>query len=58
VLEIEDLLIGGLNDDWPIEEQPDALFPGLDELEDEDDNDEDEDDGEAGDDYADPQSRD
>jgi hypothetical protein len=55
VLEIEELLIGGLNDDWPIEEQPDALFPGLDELEDEDN---DEDDGEAGEDYADPQSRD
>ena len=63
VLEIEELLIGGLNDDWPIEEQPDALFPGLDVLEDvdndEDDNDEDdEDDGEAGEDYEDPQSRD
>jgi hypothetical protein len=62
VLEIEELLIGGLNDDWPIEEQPDALFPGLDELEDEDndedEDDEDEDDGEAGEDYADPQSRD
>jgi hypothetical protein len=50
VLEIEELLIGGLNDDWPIEEQPDALFSGLDELEDEDndedDNDEDEEDPE------------
>jgi len=69
VLEIEELLIGGLNDDWPIEEQPDALFPGLDALDDDDDEDEDEDDDEeddeedededdeAGEDYEDPQPR-
>ena len=27
VVEIEELLIGGVNDDWPIEEEPDSLFP-------------------------------
>ena len=32
VLELEELLIGGLNDDWPIEDQPDAMFAGLDAL--------------------------
>jgi hypothetical protein len=32
VLELEELLIGGLNDDWPIEDQPDAMFAGLDGL--------------------------
>ena len=26
VVELEELLIGGLNDDWPIEEQPDSVF--------------------------------
>jgi len=26
VVEIEELLIGGLNDDWPIEEQPESVF--------------------------------
>ena len=26
VVEVEELLIGGLNDDWPIEEQPDSVF--------------------------------
>lgn len=26
VVEIEELLIGGLNEDWPIEEQPDSVF--------------------------------
>jgi hypothetical protein len=36
VLEIEELLIGGLNDDWPIEEQPEAMFAGLDALDAED----------------------
>ena len=30
VLEIEELLIGGLNEDWPIEEQPESMFAGLD----------------------------
>jgi hypothetical protein len=34
VLELEELLIGGLNEDWPIEDQPDAMFAGLDALED------------------------
>ncbi|MCT0249548.1 DUF3531 family protein [Synechococcus sp. CS-205] len=27
VVEIEELLIGGVNDDWPVEEVPEALFP-------------------------------
>ena len=27
VVEIEELLIGGVNEDWPVEEQPEALFP-------------------------------
>ena len=27
VVEIEELLIGGINEDWPVEEQPDSLFP-------------------------------
>ena len=26
VVEIEELLIGGLNEDWPIEEQPESVF--------------------------------
>jgi hypothetical protein len=30
VVEIEELLLGGLNEDWPVEEQPDALFPLMD----------------------------
>ena len=34
VLELEELLIGGLNDDWPIEEQPEAMFAGLDAIDD------------------------
>jgi len=25
-VEIEELLIGGLNEDWPIEEQPESVF--------------------------------
>ena len=29
VLEIEELVIGGVNEDWPVEEQEDALFPLL-----------------------------
>jgi hypothetical protein len=29
VVEIEELLIGGVNDDWPVEEQAEALFPLL-----------------------------
>ena len=30
VLLIEELLIGGLNEDWPIEEEPESLFPDSD----------------------------
>jgi hypothetical protein len=48
VVEIEQLLIGGLNEDWPIEEQSEAMFAGLDLLadaeEDEVEEDQDEDD--------------
>ena len=36
VVEIEQLLIGGVNEDWPIEEQSEAMFAGLDDLDDED----------------------
>ena len=39
VVEIEQLLIGGINEDWPIEEQPEAMFAGLDALDDSDTND-------------------
>lgn len=28
ILEIEELLIGGLEEDWPIEAEPDSPFPG------------------------------
>jgi hypothetical protein len=27
VVEIEELCIGGVNEDWPVEEHPDSLFP-------------------------------
>jgi hypothetical protein len=27
LVEIEEMVIGGVNDDWPVEEQPEALFP-------------------------------
>jgi hypothetical protein len=27
LLEIEELCIGGINEDWPVEEQSEALFP-------------------------------
>ncbi len=30
VLKIEELLIGGVNEDWPVEDHPDAIFPSLD----------------------------
>ena len=33
VVEIEQLLIGGFNEDWPIEEPPESMFAGLDGLE-------------------------
>ncbi|CAK6692608.1 DUF3531 family protein [Synechococcus sp. CCY9201] len=29
VVEIEEVVVGGINEDWPIEEQPDSLFPQL-----------------------------
>jgi hypothetical protein len=37
VVEIEELLIGGINEDWPIEDDPDSPFATDDEDEDEDD---------------------
>jgi len=27
VVQIEELLIGGVNDDWEVEDHPDSLFP-------------------------------
>jgi hypothetical protein len=30
VLQIEAVLVGGINEDWPIEEEPDSLFPAMD----------------------------
>ena len=27
VVQIEELLIGGANEDWPVEEHPESLFP-------------------------------
>jgi hypothetical protein len=46
VVEIEELLIGGINEDWPIEDDPDSPFATDNEEEDddEDENDDDEDD--------------
>ena len=41
VVEIEQLLIGGVNEDWPIEEQVDSMFAGLEALEDDEDLDDD-----------------
>ena len=29
VVQLEELLIGGVNDDWPVEEHPDSVFPGM-----------------------------
>jgi hypothetical protein len=40
VVEIEELLIGGINEDWPIEDDPDSPFA----IDDDNDEDEDEDD--------------
>ncbi|MEB3234236.1 MAG: DUF3531 family protein [Cyanobacteriota bacterium] len=37
VVEIERLLIGGVNEDWPIEEVPEAMFAGLEDLDEESD---------------------
>ena len=30
VVQLEELLIGGVNDDWPVEEHPDRVFPRID----------------------------
>ena len=30
VVHLEELLIGGINDDWPVEEHPDSIFPSED----------------------------
>ena len=27
VVQIEELVIGGVNEDWPVEDHPDSLFP-------------------------------
>ena len=27
VVQIEELVIGGVNDDWPVEDHPDSIFP-------------------------------
>ena len=27
VVQIEELVVGGVNDDWPVEEHPDSVFP-------------------------------
>ena len=29
VVHLEELLIGGVNDDWPVEDHPDSVFPGM-----------------------------
>ena len=29
VVQIEELLIGGVNEDWPVEDHPDSVFPGM-----------------------------
>ena len=52
VVEIDELLIGGVNEDWPIEEQVESMFAGLDDLmglDEQDDDDEDNDDSDAAD---------
>ena len=28
-LEIEELIIGGVNEDWPVEDHPDRVFPNM-----------------------------
>jgi hypothetical protein len=30
VVQLEELLIGGVNEDWPVEDHPDSVFPGMD----------------------------
>jgi hypothetical protein len=34
VVQIEELLIGGINEDWPVEHHPDSLFPQAGDLDD------------------------
>ena len=29
VVQLEELLIGGVNDDWSVEDHPDSVFPGM-----------------------------
>ena len=29
LVQLEELLIGGANEDWPVEEHPDSVFPGM-----------------------------
>ena len=29
LVRIEELLIGGVNEDWPVEDHPDSIFPGM-----------------------------
>ena len=29
VVQLEEVLIGGVNDDWPVEDHPDSVFPGM-----------------------------
>ena len=29
LVQLEELLIGGSNEDWPVEEHPDSVFPGM-----------------------------
>lgn len=29
VVQLEELLIGGVNEDWPVEDHPDSVFPGM-----------------------------
>jgi hypothetical protein len=29
VVKLDELLIGGVNEDWPVEDHPDSVFPSL-----------------------------
>ena len=29
LVQIDELLIGGVNEDWPVEDHPDSIFPGM-----------------------------
>lgn len=42
LVRIEELVVGGVNEDWPVEDQPDRAFSGLHDLDLDDVNDEDE----------------